>query len=232
MNSRSNGPNRVVHHLESAKAESLSSSLGNDQTERELTAEQDSAAGNGNYNLLFGATPTPEDGNNGKLVSVRQDATDALVTVQTADKTVGISTLMLCEDDICMAMFHNKAPNHSIAQSEEFINQLSHEKISHIDLESHTFNGSGLKTQESSPEQFFTKMLRNVDTPALPYGLSDIHDDGMEVDKARLLLPKRLNDRLRGHAQRLGVSLASISHLAWAQVISRTSGQEQVVFGT
>ncbi|KAF9343145.1 hypothetical protein BGX26_006200, partial [Mortierella sp. AD094] len=26
-------------------------------------------------------------------------------------------------------------------------------------------------------EQFFTKMLAEIDTPALPYGLSDVHND-------------------------------------------------------
>ncbi|HEV2678966.1 MAG TPA: amino acid adenylation domain-containing protein, partial [Rhodanobacter sp.] len=41
-----------------------------------------------------------------------------------------------------------------------------------------------------------------------------------------------LNDRLRAHARRLGVSLASLCHLAWGQVVARTSGREQVVFGT
>ncbi|MCG1056145.1 hypothetical protein KQH49_14935, partial [Mycetohabitans sp. B5] len=39
-------------------------------------------------------------------------------------------------------------------------------------------------------------------------------------------------DRLRAHAKRLGVSLASLCHLAWAQVLARASGQQRVVFGT
>ncbi|PJG49973.1 non-ribosomal peptide synthetase, partial [Bradyrhizobium forestalis] len=33
-------------------------------------------------------------------------------------------------------------------------------------------------------------------------------------------------------ARRLGVSLASLCHLAWGQVVARSSGREQVVFGT
>ncbi|WP_038235845.1 condensation domain-containing protein, partial [Xenorhabdus szentirmaii] len=41
-----------------------------------------------------------------------------------------------------------------------------------------------------------------------------------------------LNARLRRQAKSLGVSLAALCHLAWAQVLSRTSGQEKVVFGT
>ncbi|KAF9434449.1 hypothetical protein BGZ76_008002 [Entomortierella beljakovae] len=81
-------------------------------------------------------------------------------------------------------------------------------------------------------EQFFTKMLADIDSPALPYGLSDVHNDGLDVTQSRLILTQDLSSRLRGHAKRMGLSLASLCHLAWAQVISKTSGQEKVVFGT
>ncbi|KAF9342468.1 hypothetical protein BGX26_007472, partial [Mortierella sp. AD094] len=81
-------------------------------------------------------------------------------------------------------------------------------------------------------EQFFTKMLATIDTPALPYGLSNVHHDGLDIEESHLMLSQELNNRLRGHAKRMGVSLASLCHLAWAQVISKTSGQEKVVFGT
>ncbi|KAF9344652.1 hypothetical protein BGX26_004066 [Mortierella sp. AD094] len=81
-------------------------------------------------------------------------------------------------------------------------------------------------------EQFFTKMLADIDTPALPYGLSDVHHDGTDITESHITLPQDLNIRLRNHAKQTGVSLATLCHLAWAQVISRTSGQERVVFGT
>ncbi|KAF8950585.1 hypothetical protein BGZ46_004429, partial [Entomortierella lignicola] len=80
--------------------------------------------------------------------------------------------------------------------------------------------------------KFFTDMLIEVDTPSLPYGLSNIHGDGVNTTESRLMLEQELNNRLRGHAKRMGVSLASLCHLAWAQVISKTSGQKKVVFGT
>ncbi|KAF9983985.1 hypothetical protein BGZ75_004431 [Mortierella antarctica] len=81
-------------------------------------------------------------------------------------------------------------------------------------------------------ETFFRKMLHDVDTPSLPYGLSDLHGEGGNITQARTMLSQDLNDKLRGYAKRLGVSLASLCHLAWAQVIAATSGQKQVVFGT
>src|SRR6185312_15500936 len=49
---------------------------------------------------------------------------------------------------------------------------------------------------------------------------------------ARRMLPAELNAQLRAHARRLGVSLASLCHLAWGQLVARTSGHERVVFGT
>ncbi|KAI1288646.1 hypothetical protein EDD11_009741, partial [Mortierella claussenii] len=81
-------------------------------------------------------------------------------------------------------------------------------------------------------EEFFTKMLAEVDMPSLPYGLSDVHGEGLGVVTSQRVLPQNLNNNLRGHARRFGVSLASLCHLAWAQVIAQTSGQQQVVFGT
>ncbi len=81
-------------------------------------------------------------------------------------------------------------------------------------------------------ERFFRQMLGDIDEPTLPFGLADVHRDGGEVSQKRRMLPQGLNDRLRAHARRLGVSLASLCHLAFGQVIARASGREAVVFGT
>ncbi|UJD76475.1 non-ribosomal peptide synthetase [Photorhabdus luminescens] len=80
--------------------------------------------------------------------------------------------------------------------------------------------------------RFFTDMLAEVEEPTLPFGLAEAHHDGSQVTESHRMLPTGLNDRLRGQARRLGVSVAALCHLAWAQVLSRTSGQQQVVFGT
>ncbi|KAG0321904.1 hypothetical protein BGZ97_009763, partial [Linnemannia gamsii] len=81
-------------------------------------------------------------------------------------------------------------------------------------------------------EGFFREMLAEVDEPTLPFGLTEIHRDGAQVTESHRMLPQELNDRLRAQARRLGVSLASLCHLAWAQVLARTSSQQRVVFGT
>jgi amino acid adenylation domain-containing protein len=81
-------------------------------------------------------------------------------------------------------------------------------------------------------ESFFRQMLADIDEPTLPFGLSDVHRDGHDVVEARCVLSQVLNDRLRHQARRLGVSLASLCHLAFGQLLARCSGRESVVFGT
>jgi hypothetical protein len=81
-------------------------------------------------------------------------------------------------------------------------------------------------------ERFFKEMLMDIDTPSLPFGLKDVHGQGDNVTKSRLRLSQDLNDRVRRQAKELGVSVASLCHLAWALVVSHTSGEDRVVFGT
>ncbi|MEY9827946.1 amino acid adenylation domain-containing protein [Bradyrhizobium japonicum] len=81
-------------------------------------------------------------------------------------------------------------------------------------------------------EAFFQEMLGDIDEPTLPFGLRQVHGDGSGIGEAHRMLPQALNDRLRAQARRLRVSLASLCHLAWGQVVALSSGREQVVFGT
>ncbi|WP_338835114.1 amino acid adenylation domain-containing protein [Bradyrhizobium septentrionale] len=81
-------------------------------------------------------------------------------------------------------------------------------------------------------EAFFQEMLGDIDEPTLPFGLREVHGDGSGIGEAHRMLPQALNDRLRAQARRLRVSLASLCHLAWGQVVALSSGREQAVFGT
>ncbi|WP_350307818.1 condensation domain-containing protein, partial [Photorhabdus viridis] len=89
-----------------------------------------------------------------------------------------------------------------------------------------------LGVSQEAHTRFFTDMLAAVDEPTLPFGLTEVRLDGSQVTESHRMLAPELNDRLRSQARHLGVSLAALCHLAWAQVLSRTSGQEKVVFGT
>ena len=81
-------------------------------------------------------------------------------------------------------------------------------------------------------EAFFRRMLNDIDEPTAPFGLLDVRGDGSGVVEAKLRLESNLAGRLRRQPRRLGVSAASLFHLAWALVLARTSGRDDVVFGT
>ncbi|WP_144931527.1 MULTISPECIES: non-ribosomal peptide synthase/polyketide synthase, partial [unclassified Pseudomonas] len=81
-------------------------------------------------------------------------------------------------------------------------------------------------------EAFFRDMLGDVDEPTLPFGVQDVRGDGSDIEEAGLPLSGDLSRRLRAQARELGVSAASLHHLAWAQVLGRVSGKQDVVFGT
>ncbi len=89
-----------------------------------------------------------------------------------------------------------------------------------------------LGLSQEAHERFFTEMLADLEEPTLPFGLAEVYSDGARASESHQMLPQGLNDRLRVQAKRLGVSLASLCHLAWAQVLARASGQQRVVFGT
>nr|WP_306298895.1 non-ribosomal peptide synthetase [Pseudomonas syringae] len=88
--------------------------------------------------------------------------------------------------------------------------------------------GAGAQTHEA----FFKEMLGDITTPTLPFGLHDVQMDGNGIEQARQVLDETLSERIRTCARQLGVSAASLHHLAWAQVLSLLSGRDDVVFGT
>src|SRR5476651_1896668 len=89
-----------------------------------------------------------------------------------------------------------------------------------------------LGVSEQEHEAFFRDMLGDIDEPTLPFGLHDVQGDGRHVEEATLAVDATLNLRLRKQARQLGVSAASLMHLAWAQVLGKVSSRQQVVFGT
>ncbi|WHS56692.1 amino acid adenylation domain-containing protein [Pseudomonas brassicacearum] len=89
-----------------------------------------------------------------------------------------------------------------------------------------------LGVSEQEHEAFFREMLGDVDEPTLPLGLQQVQGDGRGIEEAKLEVDAALSRRLRAQARQLGVSAASLHHLAWAQVLGRLSAREDVVFGT
>jgi arthrofactin-type cyclic lipopeptide synthetase C len=74
-------------------------------------------------------------------------------------------------------------------------------------------------------EAFFREMLGEIDEP------TEVVNLGADEKVQRAIEPQ-LSQRLRAQARQSGVSAASLMHMAWAHVLGKVSGREQVVFGT
>ncbi len=82
-------------------------------------------------------------------------------------------------------------------------------------------------------ETFFRELLGDVDETTAPFGLTDVKGHGVRYRRGIFCgrCPPWL-DGCEEAGQAIGVSAASVFHLAWAQVLARVSGREDVVFGT
>ncbi|MBT0964229.1 condensation domain-containing protein, partial [Denitromonas iodatirespirans] len=89
-----------------------------------------------------------------------------------------------------------------------------------------------LGVSEAEHEAFFTKMLGDIDEPSAPFGLLDVQGDGSNISDTHRGIDVALGARIRECVKVLGISAASLMHLAWALVVSRSTGREDAVFGT
>ncbi|QHG87430.1 non-ribosomal peptide synthetase [Xanthomonas cucurbitae] len=89
-----------------------------------------------------------------------------------------------------------------------------------------------LGTPQAAHTAFFTRMLGDVEEPTLPLGVQEVQGDASAIEQAVLCLDAALSTRLRAQASQAGISVASLHHLAYAQVLSALSGRQDVVFGT
>jgi amino acid adenylation domain-containing protein len=79
---------------------------------------------------------------------------------------------------------------------------------------------------------FFRAKLGDIVEPTAPFGFLDVHGDGSQIVEAHLKLELVFSRRLRTQAQRMGVSAATLFHAAWGLVSAKTSGHDDVVFGS
>ncbi|SEO65898.1 amino acid adenylation domain-containing protein, partial [Duganella sp. CF517] len=91
---------------------------------------------------------------------------------------------------------------------------------------------SRLGVSVAEHEAFFKAMLADVDEPTGPFGVIDVLGDGSGIEESRMPLPSGLSAQVREQARRHGVGAASLFHLAWALVLSKATGKDDVVFGT
>ncbi|WP_071827427.1 non-ribosomal peptide synthetase [Xenorhabdus bovienii] len=86
------------------------------------------------------------------------------------------------------------------------------------------------KTQEA--EAFFRTLLADIDEVTAPFGLADVQGNGEHNAAARKVLDVELSQAIRKTARRFGTNPAILFHAAWALVVARTSGRDDIVFGT
>jgi amino acid adenylation domain-containing protein len=83
-----------------------------------------------------------------------------------------------------------------------------------------------------SHEAFFRRLLGDVDEPTAPYGLIEIQAGAGGSSEGRRTLDAVLAGQIRVQARSLGVTPASLFHLAWGAVLGHLAGKPDVVFGT
>ena len=81
-------------------------------------------------------------------------------------------------------------------------------------------------------EKFFQKLLADVHEPTIPFGLTDVFGDGSELVEVQQTVDLEVGRKLLARARERGASPATVFHLAWALVLRRVTGRDDVVFGT
>ncbi|MDW6005256.1 non-ribosomal peptide synthetase [Vibrio mangrovi] len=89
-----------------------------------------------------------------------------------------------------------------------------------------------LNVDRQAQEDYFRTQLADIDEPSAPFGLADVQGDSQQIREQHFVVEDELTQRLREQARTLGVSTASLFHLAWGLVVRATTGRDDVVFGT
>jgi amino acid adenylation domain-containing protein len=86
--------------------------------------------------------------------------------------------------------------------------------------------------RSSDAEAYFRAKLGDISEPTVPFGLLDVHGVATRIESHSEPLDLTLSKRVRTQSRRFGVSAATVFHAAWALVVARTSGRDDVVFGS
>jgi amino acid adenylation domain-containing protein/thioester reductase-like protein len=112
-----------------------------------------------------------------------------------------------------------------------YLERREHTLLSPIPYRKHVAQALA-HAQEHSATAFFRRKFAEIDEPTAPFGLLDVHGDRSRLQIASVPLDATLAQRVRAQARRLGVSVATLFHVAWGLVVAHTSGRDDVVYGT
>ncbi|WP_050759998.1 non-ribosomal peptide synthetase [Pseudoalteromonas tunicata] len=79
---------------------------------------------------------------------------------------------------------------------------------------------------------FFKDKLGDIETPTLPFQLTEVTGNGGAIDDLHLSLAPQLSADIRAISRQHQLSPAALFHLAWAKVIATCCASDDVVFGT
>jgi amino acid adenylation domain-containing protein len=88
---------------------------------------------------------------------------------------------------------------------------------------------SDARPQDS--QAFFRSKLESVYETTAPFGLLDAAESG-SIQEERLALDAGFAKHIRSTAKHVGVSAARMFHAAWALLVAKITGRDDVVFGT
>ncbi|PHM36581.1 non-ribosomal peptide synthetase [Xenorhabdus innexi] len=89
-----------------------------------------------------------------------------------------------------------------------------------------------LSVPESEHEAYFRSRLADISEPTAPFGVLKVQTNGESVAESCLMIAPELAEAIRTQARHLGISPSVLFHVAWAQVLAKTSGRDDVVFGS
>ena len=89
-----------------------------------------------------------------------------------------------------------------------------------------------LYNKQHDSEVFFRGKLQDVQEPTAPFGVSDVLLDGSATKTAQLTFEPQVAAAIRMQARRAEITPATLFHAVWALVVARTSGRDDVVFGS
>ncbi|TYP15978.1 non-ribosomal peptide synthase/polyketide synthase [Xenorhabdus doucetiae] len=94
------------------------------------------------------------------------------------------------------------------------------------------FIAQTLRIPAGAHEAYFRAQLADIDEPTAPFGILKVHTDDDRITETSLPVTPALANAIRAQARRLGVSPGVLFHVAWAQVLAKTCGRDDVVFGS